>query len=252
MPYATNQGIRIHYEIVGAGPPLVLHHGTAASGIFWSEFGYVGALKGSHTLVVVDARGHGASDKPHDPALYDLPSRVGDVTAVLDDCGIGEADYFGYSLGGWIGFGIAKYAPTRLRSLIISAAHPYADSMQVWRDLFAPDPNLFLGGVEKQFGSTLPQPLKAAFSANDFAALLALTQDRESIADVLEALSVPCLLFCGETDPRLPPVKKCSEALSGSTFVELAGCNHATAWARADLVLPHVQNFLAAERGALA
>jgi pimeloyl-ACP methyl ester carboxylesterase len=246
MPYATNNGIRIHYDIVGAGPPLVLHHGTAGSSAFWSGFGYVDALKASRTLVILDARGHGSSDKPYDPAAYDLASRVGDVTAVLDECGIARADYFGYSLGGWIGFGAAKYAPSRLRSLIVGAAHPYAESMRGWRNLFAPDPKVFLTGVEKLFGSTLPPMLKAAFAANDFSALLALTQDRDSIADVLESLSVPCLLFCGDADPRLPPVKTCAEALPHATFVLLAGCNHATAWARADLVLPHVQEFLAA------
>lgn len=252
MPYATNKGIRIHYEIVGAGPPLVLHHGTAASSDFWTEFGYVDALKGSHRLVLLDARGHGASDKPHDPAAYELSLRVGDVTAVLDDCGVAQADYFGYSLGGWIGFGMAKYAPSRLRSLIVGAAHPYAESMQSWRDVLAPGPAVFMAGVEKLFGRYLTEKLKAAFLANDFEALIVLTQDRASIADVLATMSVPRLLFCGEADPRLPPVKECSEMLPDGTFALLPGCNHATAWARADLVLPHVESFLAAVHASLS
>ena len=70
--------------------------------------------KADRQLILLDARGHGASDKPHDPAAYDLRLRVGDVTAVLDDLEIRRADYFGYSMGGWIGFGLAKHAPVRL------------------------------------------------------------------------------------------------------------------------------------------
>ena len=54
-----------------------------------------------------------------------LPGVVGGrrrVTAVLDTCDIRQADYFGYSMGGWIGFGLAKYAPERLRSLKLKKA----------------------------------------------------------------------------------------------------------------------------------
>jgi pimeloyl-ACP methyl ester carboxylesterase len=48
-----------------------------------------------------------------------LELRVRDVVIVLDHLHINKAHYFGYSMGGWIGFGIAKYAPERFHSLII-------------------------------------------------------------------------------------------------------------------------------------
>jgi len=65
MPYANNQGIRIRYEVEGTGPPLVLQHGSFGSGADWRDFGYTSALSNDHQLILVDARGHGASDKPH-------------------------------------------------------------------------------------------------------------------------------------------------------------------------------------------
>ena len=65
MPFADNQGARIHYQTVGSGPALVLHHGTLGSGADWADLGYVEALKEDHQLVLGLARGHGESDKPH-------------------------------------------------------------------------------------------------------------------------------------------------------------------------------------------
>lgn len=84
MPYANNQGVRIHYEIEGEGPHLVLIHGFTGSLDDWREFGYTETLKRNHQVILVDTRGHGASDKPHNPGAYETELLVGDVLAVLD------------------------------------------------------------------------------------------------------------------------------------------------------------------------
>ena len=70
MPYADNDGIRIHYQVEGEGPPLVLQHGFSESVVDWYEVGYVDALRSDYRLILIDARGHGASDKPHDTDSY--------------------------------------------------------------------------------------------------------------------------------------------------------------------------------------
>jgi pimeloyl-ACP methyl ester carboxylesterase len=124
MPFVVNQGVRIHYETIGNGPVLVMHHGTSGSGADWIDRGYVDALKADHQVILPDARGHGQSGKPHDPTAYDLALRTSDVVSILDELEIHKADYFGYSLGGWIGFGLAKHAPDRFRSFIFGGAHP--------------------------------------------------------------------------------------------------------------------------------
>ena len=66
MPYTDNGGVRIHYQTEGSGPPLVLQHGFTSSIEGWYEYGYVDVLKRDYQLILIDARGHGASDKPHD------------------------------------------------------------------------------------------------------------------------------------------------------------------------------------------
>jgi len=77
MPYATHGDLRIHYETDGSGPPLVLQHGYTLSLKRWYALGYVDALRARYRLILVDARGHGESDKPHDPAAYGLHLRGG-------------------------------------------------------------------------------------------------------------------------------------------------------------------------------
>ncbi len=245
MPYANNQGVNIHYQVEGIGPPLVLHHGTLGNGQDWKNFGYTDVLARNNRLILIDARGHGNSDKPHDPAAYDLPLRVADVTAVLDDLKIDQANYMGFSMGGWIGFGLAKYAPGRTHSLILGGAHPYAEDMQPFRDLAPRDPTAFLASIKKVFGPHMTPAVLADLMANDLDALLALTQDRPSLADVLPTMSMPCLLFSGTSDPRFPRVKECAQGLANATFVSLPACDHIAALARSDLVLPHVTAFLA-------
>lgn len=244
MPFANNQGARIHYQTAGSGPALVLHHGTLGSGADWADLGYVDALNKDRQLILLDSRGHGESDKPHDPAAYDLALRALDVLAVLDDLSIRKSDYFGYSLGGWIGFELAKRAPNRFNSFIFGGAHPYAENMQAFRDLMPRNPGEFATVMDQLFGARLAPAMRSRILANDLDALRALTQDRESNADVLPSMTMPCLLFAGELDPRLAKVKECASALPSPTFFTLPECDHITALVRSNLVIPHIKAFL--------
>lgn len=127
MPFANNQGVRIHYETVGQGPPLIMQYGQYFPLEVWHYLNYVEVLKDHCRLILVDARGHGRSDKPYDPEAYRSGHRVKDILAVMDDLGLEKAHYMGYSSGGYLGFGIAQSAPERVHSLILGGTSPYAD-----------------------------------------------------------------------------------------------------------------------------
>jgi pimeloyl-ACP methyl ester carboxylesterase len=90
MPFADDNGVRIHYEVEGDGPPLVLIHGFLADLEYWRLLGYVEALQSSYRVISIDMRGHGQSDKPHEPEAYGETQRVGDMLAVLDAEGMQE------------------------------------------------------------------------------------------------------------------------------------------------------------------
>ena len=121
MPFVMNQGLRIHYRVEGDGPPLVFQHGFGDSLESAYELGYVEALRDNYQPILINARGHGASDKPHEPEAYSFQNVTTDVVAVLDALGIATAHYFGFSMGVKHGFAMAAYALERLRSLMLLA-----------------------------------------------------------------------------------------------------------------------------------
>ncbi len=130
MPYATNgqDRTRVYFEDAGGhGAPAVLHDGFADSVQDLCEWLLADALASEgFRVILADHRGHGRSDKPHDPAAYAMPLRVADAVAILDRLGIERAHFVGRSWGGRLCFGIGEHAPGRVRSLVIGGNQPYA------------------------------------------------------------------------------------------------------------------------------
>jgi len=119
MPFVTNRGQRIHCTVEGGGSLVILQHGLFCDAAGWKADGFVDALTDKYRVACVDSLGHGLSDKPSDPELYGQLQRSGDIVAVIDDLGYDLAHLVGYSMGGWMSVGVARYHPRRLASLVI-------------------------------------------------------------------------------------------------------------------------------------
>lgn len=256
MPHIYNEGVRIHYRVEGSGPPLFLHHGLTGSGQSWCDSGYIEALKNDYQLVLLDARGHGDSDKPHAPEAYTAAHRVGDILAVLDALHIERTHFFGYSYGGRAGLELACWAPQRVRSLVIGGAGPGAldpDAPNPVRDLFAAGADAAIAKVG-QFGP-VSDSMKSHLRANDMDALVAiLNSPRGNLERDLLATEMPFLIYVGAADAMYDTPEKIAQwaqSLPRARFVSLPDLNHTQAIERSDLVLPHVEDFLRAiERAA--
>ncbi len=260
MPYATNNGVRIHYEIDGSGPPLVLQHGFSSSLDNWYKNGYVQELRKDYKLILVDARGHGKSDKLHSVEDYRPDIVAKDYTAILDELGIEKTHFFGYSMGGRIGFqSLARHALSRFSSLVIGGATPYGTRTEAERQEYAMRLAALKLGAEKGMDAYIANfyekaygPMPAADRAealkNDPKALYAIRQAYEewpSAEDILSKLRIPCLVFCGGADPRFEMAEECVKHIPGAVFVPFPGLGHIQVMVRSDLVLPHVKRFLA-------
>ncbi len=151
----------------------MLQHGFTDSLETWYDLGYVEALKSNYRLILIDARGHGASDKPHEPDAYERARNVADISSVLDDLNISRAHYFGYSMGGRIGFAIARYAPERVHSLILGGGSPYPQS-QAGPDRMLQALRQGADVIPAIWGVPVPPAVRARLVKNDVEARIAL------------------------------------------------------------------------------
>jgi pimeloyl-ACP methyl ester carboxylesterase len=121
MQYFKSQGLRIAYDDDGEGDPIILLHGFAADRRNnWRLTGWTRLLASAGFRVIApDARGHGRSDKPTDPADYAPEGIAGDAIRLMDHLGIDTADVFGYSMGGRNAAWLLATKETRLSSVII-------------------------------------------------------------------------------------------------------------------------------------
>jgi pimeloyl-ACP methyl ester carboxylesterase len=96
MTFADANGVRIRiHHLGGTGPPLVCMHATGFHGRVWEPF--VPRLREHFSVVALDQRGHGDSDKP--PSGYEWPNFGDDVLAVVDHLGISDPVGIGHSAG---------------------------------------------------------------------------------------------------------------------------------------------------------
>ncbi len=107
--------------------PIVLIHGFASThAVNWLFPQWVKTLtEDGRRVILLDNRGHGRSQKPHDPAQYGLELMAGDVVNLLDHLGISRADIMGYSLGARIATVLALAHPARVRGLILGGIGQY-------------------------------------------------------------------------------------------------------------------------------
>jgi pimeloyl-ACP methyl ester carboxylesterase len=258
MPYAVNDGLRIHYEVAGCGEPLVLYHGLTGSGERWQDTGYVASLSDAYRLILIDARGHGGSDKPHDRAVYGRRRQATDVVAVLDDLEIATARFWGHSLGGDVALTLGRHHPDRVSALIVTGYSPFAAAgeeaaeMTAWATDLQGGMEGFVAGYERRHGP-LPDEARARWLDNDGAALAACVaamiaeSDGSQVAD-LPQIEIPVMLLVGTEEPFADRAREAAELLPRGAYVPLQGLDHAQTFFRSDLVVPRVREFLAQAR----
>lgn len=113
-------GVRLQYYLAGEGEALVLLHGFSGSAqTAWINTGNFAALAAAgFQVIALDQRGHGKSEKPHDPDEYGI-RMADDVGRLLDHLGIAQAHIVGYSMGARIANTFRSRYPWRIRTLTL-------------------------------------------------------------------------------------------------------------------------------------
>ena len=261
MADVEQAGVRIHYEVEGEGPPLLLMHGMGGTVDNWRRTGYVEALRGRYQLILIDSRGCGSSDKPHDPAAYSREHKVADVCAVLDDLGLERAYYWGYSMGASNGWAMGMLRPERLFALVLGgypalSLHPAEENRVRWQSrakLMKLGMDVYVAGLEMEQGPLLKDQ-RARLLANDGEAYAAqqLANLEWGVPDEdVRAMTVPALVYSGTEDHAHPGFnshelcKRSAELAPNAAFLPVPDHTHTQTFQDREFIQPHVLKFLA-------
>jgi pimeloyl-ACP methyl ester carboxylesterase len=233
----SRDGLVLRYAVAGSGQPLVLLHAFSDALESWWDIGLARRLARQYRVIAIDARGHGGSDKPRGSARHRIEHRVADVLAVLDAAQVDRAHVVGYSMGGWTALGLASLATTRLRSLVIGGAHPYAQDLTQLRRLLDGGMERWCLVLERSLGA-LPAAWRARAARNDLAALAAVVADdradlSKELAQALAGVTVPIRWIVGELDPARAAVSRAAAATPRGDLVVVAGRDHFQTFASA-------------------
>ncbi|MCS3730537.1 alpha/beta fold hydrolase [Bradyrhizobium betae] len=251
MPRIDRDGVGIHYEVHGNGPPLLLTHGYSSTSAMWH--GQVDALAKDHTLILWDMRGHGQSDYPDDPRAYSEALTVGDMAAILDTVGAERAIIGGLSLGGYMSLAFYRAYPQAARALLIIDTGPgfkKDDARETWnaRALGTAD-RLDREGLDMLKSATRERASASHRNASGLAlaARGMLTQRDARVMELLPDIKVPCLIVVGADDtPFLAASDYMAAKIPGAQKIVIPAAGHAVnidqPMAFVDAVLPFLKN----------
>lgn len=252
--YADNNGVKIHYATMGAGPLVVMIHGFPD---FWYTWRHqMAALHKNYQVVAIDQRGYNKSDAPSGEENYNMRYLVGDVAAVIKTLDRKTATIVGHDWGGAVAWSFAFANPEMVENLIVlNLPHPKGMAAalannpqarentgyaQKFRSGSPNDPDIMFGGpmnVTTLSGwvtdRSARKRYRRAFKRSDFDAMLAYYKQNYPAPRGADApppqtpqLRMPTLIFHGLKDVALPS----------------DGLNNTWDWIDADLTLVTAPN----------
>ena len=141
MATAKPNGVELYYETVGAGPRLVLTHGSWTDGSGWAPV--VGALAGRYEVVTWDRRGHSRSESGAGPGSR--AEDAADLAALIEYLGGGPVHVAGNSYGAIVTLTLVTTRP----DLVASAAVHEPPVLALLEGSLDPDVAAVLGSLDR-------------------------------------------------------------------------------------------------------
>lgn len=276
MPLLNIEGGQIYYQISGqSGKWVVLIHGAWASKEWWRE--QIPVLAQKNRILFFDLRGHGQSSAL--PPNFSFPGFVRDLKILLDEIGIEEAAFIGWSLGGLISMEFYLNHPQLTRNLILIATrsrlHPFLKKRIWWaflraqlnlminlsaprkfnrqKESFPDEKQLLEEEIEKMFTSPIKEEVKEWIKAqlrnytiNNYWQMAKDLWAWEISEENLKKIIAPTLLLVGEKDQITPPIfsKIIHEAIPHSRLIVIKEAGHLLPLERPQEVNYYITEFL--------
>ena len=235
MPdFDSFDGLRLSYLDDGDGRPVVLLHGFAAdTNVNYVRSGILDLLLDEgYRVIALDARGHGLSSKPTDPAAYADDAMKRDVVALFDHLGLDDVLLVGYSMGAHLSLRLVPDEP-RVKALVLLGIGDSRSGGETGPDrrdqllavLEADSPDDVDDASLRQFR------VMAGMDREPLLAYVKAPGTNEPAR--LDAIKIPVLLIVGDGDENAGDPSGLAEQV-GATLVRVPG-DHFTANARPEL-----------------
>ena len=228
MQLTTDDGIDLHVQEMGEGPPVVMLHGLLVGNMTTWYWTAAPELAERHRVILFDLRGHGRSARP--PSGYDVPRMSRDLACVVDELTYGPVALVGHSYGALVALTFALRHPERVSKIaVVEAPLPPSDLVEF---------DAFVSGGPGKMLDALPEGLRRAFAGGRRGSrmadtVLALAQETSLIRDLrhtedipdeaLRRLGCPLLAVYGKGSSCRPAGARLSRIVPDARLVELEG-----------------------------
>jgi pimeloyl-ACP methyl ester carboxylesterase len=230
----SSDGVAIAYIDIPAvaadrGEPIVLIHGFASNhAVNWTNTLWVRALtEVGRRVIAFDNRGHGRSDKPHDPNAYSSAIMAEDARHLIDYLGLGRVDVMGYSMGARIAAFLTLAHRPRVRSVIFGGLGSHLiNGVGLPLDIAE--------AMEAPSLSALTQPRQRMFRAfaeqtnSDLTALAACIRGSRQTLTVAQVAQIDCpaLVAIGSKDDIAGDPHRLAALMPQATALEIPNRDH--------------------------
>lgn len=245
-------GTKIMVDVIGTGPALMLLPGGGQTRKSWAERGYVEKLRTRYTVIAVDRRGTGDSDKPASADAYALDTVLADLLAVADAVGVKRFHVWGFGHGASVGRYLAARSDRVISAVLVGNSMGPAvtgvvkDALTGMRAKWQPLLDAQKAGTLNL--KTLTPGDKAAWDSGIATSSLALWALLDYPPLEPADIKVPTLWVVGGSDETaMANAKEYEGKLAGTqvTLSTMGSVTYSDSFAKPDPVLALVEPFLA-------
>ena len=212
--FRSFDGTKIYYEVKGTGEAVLLVHGFIVNGQSWKRAElYKDLLAKGYKVIILDQRGNGFSDKPHDSTAYDNDAEAKDIMGLMKHLRIKKYSAIGYSRGSIIVSRLLALDKNIKKAVMGGMGAEFTNPQWPRRIMFyhalrgdsVPELKAMVDNVKKQ--------------GLDQQALAYLQRSQPSTSkEELGKLKQPVLIICGDKDSDNGSAKELADLFKHSTY----------------------------------